>query len=52
LQAIYEQNVAKKKARKEKLDKQVKALDRGRAGRDRIREATAASVQAQFGNFL
>jgi hypothetical protein len=50
LHPIYEQNAAKKKSRKEKLDKQVKALDRGRAGRGRIREATSASVQAQFGN--
>jgi hypothetical protein len=44
LQAIYEQNAAKKKSRKEKLDKQVKSLDRGRAGRGRIREATSASA--------
>jgi hypothetical protein len=51
LQAIDEQNAANKKLRKKKLDKQVKALDRGRAGRGRIREATSASVQAQFENF-
>jgi hypothetical protein len=48
LHPIYEQNAAKKKSRKEKLDQQVKALDldrgHGRAGRGRIREATSASV--------